>query len=154
MLTLIERAERTLDEQTQQQVERNLRQGNLTFDDFLSQLKQLRSMGSLQSVLEMVPGGTRLMGQVQGDPEAEMRRMEAIILSMTRQERAHPDIIKGSRRRRIARGSGTQVSDVNKLLKARDQMQQMVKQFGLGALPQAGGRRRGNALSGLGRLFG
>ncbi len=154
MLTLIERAERTLDEQTQQQVERNLRQGNLTFDDFLSQLKQLRSMGSLQSVLEMVPGGARLMGQVQGDPEAEMRRMEAIILSMTRQERAHPDIIKGSRRRRIARGSGVQVSDVNKLLKARDQMQQIVKQFGLGALPQAGGRRRGNALSGLSRLLG
>ncbi|MGH7920588.1 MAG: signal recognition particle protein [Candidatus Dormibacteraceae bacterium] len=154
VMTLIERAERTLDEETQQQVERNLRQGNLTFDDFLLQLKQLRSMGSLQSVLEMVPGGNQLMGQVAGDPEAEMRRMEAIILSMTRQERARPDIIKGSRRRRIARGSGAQVSDVNKLLKARDQMQQMVKQFGLGGMPQLGGRRRGSALSGLGRLLG
>jgi signal recognition particle subunit SRP54 len=110
-------------------------------------------MGSLQSVLEMVPGGNQLLGQVQGDPESEMRRKEAIILSMTRQERARPDIIKGSRRRRIAAGSGTHVSDVNKLLKARDQMQQLVKQFGLGGMPQLGGKRRG-ALGGLGRLLG
>ncbi|MFZ0218266.1 MAG: signal recognition particle protein [Candidatus Dormiibacterota bacterium] len=153
MLTLIERAEQHLDEETAAQVERSLRQGNLTFDDFLAQLKQLRGMGSLQSVLEMVPGGNQLLGQVQGDPESEMRRMEAIILSMTRQERARPDIIKGSRRRRIAAGSGTQVSDVNKLLKARGQMQQMVKQFGLGGMPQLGGQRRG-ALGGLGRLLG
>lgn len=84
-----------------------------------------------------------------------MRRMEAIILSMTRQERARPEIIKGSRRRRIARGSGTQVSDVNKLLKARDQMQQIVRQFGGGGVPQLAGRRRGgHAMSGLSRLFG
>ena len=154
VLTLIERAERQLDQETAAQMERTLRQGNLTFDDFLAQLKQLRGMGSLQSVLEMVPGGSQLMGQVQGDPEQEMRRMEAIILSMTRQERARPEIIKGSRRRRIATGSGTQVSDVNKLLKARDQMQQLVKQFGLGGgLPQLGGRRRG-ALGALGRRLG
>jgi signal recognition particle subunit SRP54 len=150
MLTLIERAEQTVDREAAQQVERNLRHGQMTFDDFLLQIQQLRKMGSFQSVLEMMPGGGRLMGDVPADPEKEMRRMEAIILSMTPGERGRPDIIDGRRRRRIAAGSGTQVSDVNKLLKARDQMQQMVKQLGMGALP---GRRKG-VLNGLGRLMG
>jgi signal recognition particle subunit SRP54 len=154
MLSLIEKAERTVDRQTAEQMERSLRQGQLTFDDFLAQIRQLRSMGSVQSVVEMLPGGAKMIGQVQGDPEKEMRRMEAIIQSMTRQERGRPDIIDGRRRRRIAAGSGAQVSDVNKLLKAREQMQQLVKQLGGGALPGMGGRRRGGRLAGLGRLFG
>jgi signal recognition particle subunit SRP54 len=156
MLTLIEKAERTVDREEAKQVERSLRAGQLTFDDFLVQIRQLRSMGSVASVIEMLPGAGQLKGQIGDvDPEAEVRRMEAIILSMTRRERARPEIIDGSRRRRIAAGSGTQVTDVNRLLKSREQMQQLIRQFGLGG-PGGGGRRRRNArgMGGLGRLFG
>jgi signal recognition particle subunit SRP54 len=155
MLSLIEKAERAVDKQEAQQVERSLRAGQLTFDDFLVQIRQLRSMGSMASVIEMLPGAGQIKGQLaDADPEAEVNRMEAIILSMTRRERARPDIIDGSRRRRIAAGSGTQVVDVNRLLKAREQMQQMVRQFGLG--PTGGKRRRrgGRGLGGLGRFMG
>jgi signal recognition particle subunit SRP54 len=155
MLTLIERAERSVDQQQAKQVERSLRAGQLTFDDYLVQIRQLRSMGSIESVIEMLPGAAQLKGQLaESNPEAEVNRMEAIILSMTKRERARPDIIDGSRRRRIAAGSGTQVTDVNRLLKSREQMQQLVRQFGLGG---AGGRRkrgRGRGMGGLGRLLG
>jgi signal recognition particle subunit SRP54 len=153
MLTLIEKAERSVDREEAQKVEKNLRSGHLTFDDFLVQIRQLRSMGSVGGVLEMLPGGAQLKGQVsEVDAESEVGRMEAIILSMTRRERARPDIIDGSRRRRIAAGSGTRVTDVNRLLKSREQMQQLVKQFGLGGGRK--GRRGGPSLTGLGRLFG
>jgi signal recognition particle subunit SRP54 len=148
VLTLIERAERVVDRQEAQRVEKHLRTGHLTFDDFLIQLRQLRNMGSFQSVLEMLPGAVQLKGQLEeADPEAELRKMEAIILSMTRAERARPEIIDGSRRRRIAAGSGTRVSDVNRLLKAREQMQLMARQLGLGG---GAGRRR----PWFGRFFG
>ena len=156
VLTLIEKAERSVDQEEAKQVERSLRAGQLTFDDFLVQIRQLRSMGSVASVIEMLPGAGQLKGQIaDADPEAEVRRMEAIILSMTRRERARPEIIDGSRRRRIAAGSGTQVADVNRLLKAREQMQQLVRQFGLGG-PAGGRRRRGGrrGMGGLGRLMG
>src|SRR4029077_12516649 len=114
---------------------------------FLVQVRQLRSMGSLEGILDMVPGGAALKGQVPAgaDTERDVRRMGAVILSMTKRERAHPEIIDGARRRRIARGSGLQPADVNKVLKARDAMQKLAKQFGLG-------NRGGKA--GLGRLFG
>ena len=155
VLTLIEKAERTVDREQAKQVERNLRSGHLTFDDFLVQIQQLRSMGSVASVIEMMPGAGQLKGQLtEGDPEAEVNRMEAIILSMTRRERARPEIIDGSRRRRIAAGSGTQVADVNRLLKAREQMQQLVRQFGLGGTGGRKGRRGRRPGPGLGRLFG
>src|SRR6267378_420842 len=146
VLSLVERAERSIDQEAAKEVESHLRAGHLTFDDFLVQVRQLRSMGSLEAILEMVPGGAKLKGQVAGaDTEREVRRMEAVILSMTRRERAHPEIIDGARRRRIAKGSGLQPADVNKVLKARDAMQKLAKQFGLG-------NRGGKA--GLGRLFG
>src|SRR5262245_28295200 len=153
MLTLIEKAERAVDRQEAERVERSLRAGQLTFDDFLVQIRQLRSMG-MDSVLDMLPGAGQIKGQLaESDPEAEVGRMEAIILSMTRRERARPEIIDGSRRRRIAAGSGTQVVDVNRLLKAREQMQQMVRQFGLGG-PGGKRRRRGRRAAGLGRFLG
>src|SRR5205807_10179447 len=105
----------------------------LSFDDFLIQIRQLRSMGSIEGILEMLPGGAALKSQVGGqDTEKEMGRMEAIILSMTPRERARPELIDGARKRRIARGSGTQPSDINRLLKARDAMQKLAKQFGQG----------------------
>jgi signal recognition particle subunit SRP54 len=146
VLSLIERAERTIDQEAAKEVESHLRSGHLTFDDFLVQVRQLRSMGSLEGILDMVPGGARLKGQVAGaDAEREVRRMEAVILSMTARERTHPDIIDGARRRRIARGSGLQPADVNRVLKAREAMQKVAKQFGLG--------NRGSK-AGASRLFG
>jgi len=146
VLTLIERAERSVDQESAKEVESHLRSGRLTFDDFLVQVRQLRKMGSLEGILDMVPGGAALKGQVAGaDTEREVRRMEAVILSMTARERAHPEIIDGARRRRIARGSGLQPADVNRVLKARDAMQKLAKQFGVG---DRGGK------AGLGRLFG
>jgi signal recognition particle subunit SRP54 len=160
VLTLIERAERTVDRHDAERIERSLRAGQLSFDDLLAQIRQLRNMGSLDSVIEMMPGGANLLrGELaETDTEAEMRKNEAIILSMTRRERARPDIIDGSRRRRIAAGSGTQVTDVNRLLKSREQMQQMMKQFGLAGTGRGRGRKRtrGNRppMGGIGRLPG
>ena len=131
VLSLIEKAERSLDRDKAAEVERNLRAGQLSFDDFLAQIRQVRSMGSLEGMLDLVPGGGAIKGQIaQADPEKEMRRMEAMILSMTPQERARPDVIDGRRKRRIARGSGLEPADVNRLLKARDAMQKLARQFG------------------------
>jgi len=147
MLTLIERAERTLDKEQAVEVERHLRAGQLSFDDLLAQMRQLRSMGPLEGVLDMIPGGAALKNQVAGaNTEQEVKKMEAIILSMTKRERAHPDVIDGARKRRIARGSGVQPADVNKVLKARETMQKLAKQFGAV-------NRKGKAV-GLPRLFG
>src|SRR5690348_8062840 len=153
VLTLIEKAERVVDREKAAEVEKHLRAGQLSFDDFLAQIRQLRGMGSLEGVLDMVPGGGALKGQLAGaDTEKEMRKMEAIILSMTPRERAHPELLDGARKRRIARGSGTQPADVNRLLKARDAMQKMAKQFGavnrkgrLAGLPGMGGFQKGGA---------
>ncbi len=157
VLSLIEKAERSVDREAAEKVEKNLRTGHVTFDDFLLQLKQLQSMGSVASVVEMLPGGNQLKGQLADvNPEAEVKRMEAIILSMTRQERSRPQLLDGSRRRRVAAGSGTAVTDVNRVLKAREQMQQVLKQMGIGlGTGKKGGRSRGvGNLGGLGRLFG
>jgi signal recognition particle subunit SRP54 len=144
VLTLIERVEQTVDKDKALEVERHMRAGHLSFDDFLTQIRQLRGMGPLEGVLDMLPGGGVLKGQVAGtDTEQEVRKMEAIILSMTARERAHPELIDGARKRRIARGSGMQPADVNRLLKAREAMQKLAKQFG---------NRRGKA--GVARLFG
>ena len=148
VLSLIEKAERSVDKDKAAEVERHLRAGQLSFDDFLSQIRQLRGMGSLEAMLEMVPGGGALKGQLAGaDTEKEMRRMEAIILSMTPRERAHPELIDGARKRRIARGSGVQPADINRLLKAREAMQKLAKQFG-------GVNRKGKKLIGLPGVYG
>jgi signal recognition particle subunit SRP54 len=147
VLTLIERAERTLDKEKAVLVERHLRAGQLSFDDLLAQMQQLRSMGSLDAVLGMIPGGGALKNQVgSANTEQEVRKMEAIILSMTKRERAHPEVIDGARKRRIARGSGVQPADVNKVLKARDTMQKLAKRI-------EAVNRKGKAV-GLPRLFG
>jgi signal recognition particle subunit SRP54 len=144
VLTLIERAELTVDKEKAQEVERRMRAGHLTFDDFLAQMRQVRAMGPLEGMLDMIPGGKALKSQVAGtDTDKEVRRMEAIILSMTARERAHPELIDGARKRRIARGSGVQPADVNRLLKARETMQKLAKQLG---------SRSGKA--GVARLFG
>jgi signal recognition particle subunit SRP54 len=147
MLSLIEKAERSIDQTKAAEVEKHLRAGQLSFDDFLSQIRQVRGMGSLEGMLDMVPGGGALKGQLAGaDPEKEMKRMEAIILSMTPKERANPQLIDGARKRRIARGSGVQPADINRLLKAREAMQKLAKQFG------SVGRK--GKLGGLPRMYG
>jgi len=146
VLSLIEKAEGAIDQEKAAGVERHLRAGHLSFDDFLAQIHQLKSMGSLEGMLDMVPGGGQLKGQLAGaDTEREMKRMEAIILSMTPRERARPELIDGARKRRIARGSGVQPADINRLLRARETMQKLVRQFGamnrkgkLAGIPQIG----------------
>ena len=147
VLTLIERAERAVDKDKAVEVEKRMRAGQLTFDDMLAQMKQVSSMGSLENVLDMLPGGGALKGQLAGqDTEKEVKKMEAIILSMTKRERAHPEVIDGARKKRIARGSGVQPSDVNRVLKAREAMQKLARQFGAV-------NRKGKAV-GPSRLFG
>jgi signal recognition particle subunit SRP54 len=151
MLTLIERAQASIDQETAAQLERNVRSGRITFDDLLVQMRQLRQMGPLENVVAMLPGAGKLKDQVAGPgAERDVRRMEAVIQSMTRQERSHPERIDGSRRRRIARGSGTQVADVNRVLKAREQMEQLMKQL-TGGKAGKGGFDMGNLMGRLPR---
>ncbi len=128
VLSLIEKAEETVDREKAAEMEARLRRAEFTFDDFLEQLKQLRKMGSLSGILSMLPGvpGMKQLKNVQVD-DRQVDRVEAMIFSMTRQERRHPDLIDGSRRRRIAKGSGTSVQDVNTLLKQYREMQKMLK---------------------------
>ncbi len=132
VLTLVERAQEQFDQKkAEEMVERSFA-GRLTMDDWLAQLRQLRGMGSLEGVLGMLPGGRKLVQQAGAamPSEQDLGRMEAIVLSMTAQERRHPELIKGSRRKRIALGSGTTIADVNRLLKGFEQMQGMFKSLG------------------------
>jgi signal recognition particle subunit SRP54 len=132
VLTLVERAQEQFDsKKAEEMVERSFA-GRLTMDDWLNQLRQLRSMGSLEGVLGMLPGGRKMMQQAGAamPSEQDLGRMEAIVLSMTTAERKHPELIKGSRRKRIALGSGTTIADVNRLLKGFEQMQGMFKSLG------------------------
>jgi len=134
VLTLIEKAEAAVAEDEQEELERRLRAGEFTFDDFLASYRMLRRMGPLKGVLKLIPGLGQQLDGVDLD-EKQMGRVEAIVLSMTPQERRLPHIINGPRRRRIAAGSGTTIDEVNKLLQARKQMQKMMKQIGKGKLP-------------------
>ena len=134
VLTLIERAEAAAEEDEQAEMERRMRAGQFTFDDFLQAQRMMRKMGSLQSIVGMIPGLGKQMKGLNVD-ERELGRLEAIVLSMTAEERARPEIINGSRRARIAQGSGTTVQQVNQLMTARKQMQKMMKQMGKGKMP-------------------
>jgi signal recognition particle subunit SRP54 len=134
VLTLIEKAEEAASEEDQAAMEARMRAGEFSFDDFLTSYRMLRKMGPLKGVLSMVPGlGNQLKGIDVDDKE--LARVEAIVLSMTPQERRMPHLIDGSRRKRIAAGSGTDIQQVNKLLSARKQMQKMMKQMGKGKMP-------------------
>ncbi len=116
-MTLIERAEEAAEQDEAEEMERRLRSGRFTFDDFLKSYDMMRKMGSLRSVLSMVPGLGKQMQGVDVDERA-LEWARAIVFSMTREERARPELINGSRRARIARGSGTTVQQVNQLLRA------------------------------------
>ena len=133
VLTLIERAQEHVDESQAKDMERKLRAGQLTLTDFMEQLKQVKKMGPLEGIIGMLPGAGKLKNLAGALPsDDQLREMEAIILSMTKAERDRPDTINGSRRRRIAAGSGTDIAAVNRLLKGFQQMQQMMKQMGKG----------------------
>jgi signal recognition particle subunit SRP54 len=134
VLTLIEKAEQAADRDEQARLEEQFLAGEFTFDDFLASYKMLRRMGPLKGVLSMLPGvGKQLQGLDVN--EKDMSRVEAIVLSMTPQERRLPHLIDGSRRKRIAAGSGTTIQQVNQLLSARKQMQKMMKQMKKGKMP-------------------
>jgi signal recognition particle subunit SRP54 len=134
VLTLIEKAEAAADEEESADLEQQMLKGQFTFDDFLKAYKMLRRMGPLQGILKMIPGMKDQLGDVEVD-ENQMGRVEAIVLSMTPQERRSPIVIDGKRRIRIAKGSGATVEQVNQLLEARKQMEKMMKQMGRGKMP-------------------
>jgi signal recognition particle subunit SRP54 len=132
VLSLIERAEQLYDEDQAKRMQKKLVKGSFDFEDFLGSMQQMRKLGPLQDILKMIPG----MGQIARDEELvsekDLKRIEAIICSMTKDERRNPDIIKGRRKERIAKGSGTQVQEVTQLVSQFKQMQRMMKQVGKG----------------------
>jgi signal recognition particle subunit SRP54 len=141
VMTLIEKAEEAYDEDQAAELERKLRKQEFGLDDFLDQLRQVRRMGPLQSLIGMIPGlGKELQG-VKVD-EREFDRIQAIILSMTPEERRHPELIKGSRRLRIARGSGVDVQSVKALIKQFEQMRKLMRQLAQGRMPDLGALMR------------
>ena len=142
VLTLIEKAGKEFDEREAEQMEKRLRAGEFDLEDFLGQLRQMRRLGPLQGILSMLPGVGSQMKGMKVD-EREIDRIEAIILSMTAYERRHPDLIKGSRRLRIARGSGTNVQAVNQLVKQFAQVRKVMRQVGRGKMPDLGALARG-----------
>jgi signal recognition particle subunit SRP54 len=142
VMTLVEKAEREFDQQKAQELERKIRKQEFTLDDFLDQLHQVRRMGPVSGLLKMIPGMGAQMGNMKVD-ERELDRVQAIITSMTPEERTNPSIINGSRRRRIAQGSGTNVSAVNQLIKQFGQMQKVMRQMSQGKMPSLSQLARG-----------
>jgi signal recognition particle subunit SRP54 len=143
VLTLVEKAERQMDERQAAELERKIRKQQFTLDDFLDQMHQIRKMGPLTSLLKMMPGVGSQLGNLKID-DRDLDRLQAIITSMTPEERRNPGILNGSRRRRIALGSGTNVQAVNQLVKQFGQMRKMMRQLQQGKMPSlsqmAGGR--------------
>jgi signal recognition particle subunit SRP54 len=142
VLTLIEKAEAAFDEDEARAMEEKLRKAEFTFEDFLSQMQAVKKMGPLSQVLGMMPGMSKLpIGDA--DIDGQLPRIEAMIRSMTPQERNDPHVINGSRRKRIATGSGATIQEVNKLVKQFDQVRKMVKQLsgGKGKMRMPGGMK-------------
>ncbi|HEY6069572.1 MAG TPA: signal recognition particle protein [Gaiellaceae bacterium] len=138
VLTLIERAEEAVEEDEQKELEARMLKGQFSFDDFLKSYKMIRRMGPIQGVLKMIPGVGKQLDGLDDVDEKQFGRVEAIILSMTAQERAMPRVIDGSRRKRIAGGSGTTVEEVNRLLDARKEMEKLMKGMSRGKMPDLG----------------
>ena len=129
--TLIERTQENFHEEQAAELERKMRESSFDLEDFLGQLQQLKGMGPLSSLLEMVPGMSAIKGRLPTDEmsEGQLKKVEALIRSMTPEERQRPEIIRGGRRRRIARGSGATLQDVNQLLNMHRQMQKTMRQM-------------------------
>jgi signal recognition particle subunit SRP54 len=140
MLSLIEQAERTMDSDEVAKSASRLMQGQFTLEDFLSQLRQVKKMGSLGGLMRLMPGMNKEMREAAGQiDDGEVGKVEAIVCSMTRAERSDPSILDGSRRSRVARGSGTSIQDVNSLLKQFKEMQKMMKGMASGNMPNLPG---------------
>ncbi len=139
VLSLVEKAQAQIDEKEAERLEEKIRKNQFTFEDFLEQMKMIKKMGSLRDLLGMIPGMDKQLRNVQIDDKA-MNRVEAIILSMTREERLNPRILNGSRRRRIAMGSGSTTQDVNRLIKQFEDMQKMMRSMTKGGRPMIGGQ--------------
>ena len=160
VLTLIEKTEAVIEEKEAEELARKMRKAEFNLEDFRTQMRRLRSMGSLESLLKLIPGMGALRNKL-GDmavPEKDLNRTEAIINSMTKQERGDPKLINGSRRQRIAKGSGTTVQDVNNLLRQFEQMRDMMKRMaggmpsgmgGAGAMPPGLGNALGGGFGGM-----
>ena len=149
--SLIEKAAAEVDEEQAKELSQKLRKAEFDYNDFLTQMQQIKKMGGMGSILSMMPGmGNQLSGVDMDEGEKSMHRVESIILSMTKEERANPNLINPSRKQRIAKGAGVEVSEVNRLVKQFDQMKKMMKQMpGL----MGGGKRKGG-FGGLGGLLG
>ena len=148
MLTLIEKAEKQIDEKAAAKLEQKLKKNKFDLNDLLDQLEQIKNMGSIKDLLGMIPGMSKKIGDAEID-ERQFDRIQAIIRSMTQKERVNPDIINPSRKRRIAAGSGTQVEDVNRVLKQYRDMQKMFKQMNSKSL-----KRKMSRMGGMGGGFG
>ncbi|GJM59848.1 MULTISPECIES: signal recognition particle protein [Persicobacter] len=143
VVSLVERAQQAFDEDEAKRINQKIRKNQFNFEDFLSQLAQIKKMGNLKDLVGMLPGVGKMMKDIDIDDDA-FKPIEAIILSMTKEERENPELLDGSRRRRIAKGSGTTVQDVNKLLKQFNEMRKMMK-----TMNKLTGSRRGMGLSNL-----
>jgi signal recognition particle subunit SRP54 len=146
VLTLIERAEAAVEEDEQKELEARMLKGQFSFDDFLKSYKMIRRMGPIQGVLKLIPGLGKQLDSLDAVDEKQLARVEAMILSMTPLERARPSVIDGSRRQRIALGSGTSVEEVNRLLDARKQMERLTKMMSRGKVPDLGALASGGQL--------
>jgi len=137
MLTFIEKAEKTLDEKKAKELEKKVKTATFNLEDFLTQIRAIQKMGSLGQLAEMIPGLSQLSGRLSDDTgEKQLKKIEAIVLSMTPEERRNPAILDGSRRRRIAQGSGAKIQDVNQLLNQFRLMQKLMKMGAGGKLPK------------------
>ena len=130
VLSLIEKAQQSIDQDKALELEKKLREQRFTLEDFLDQLREFRSMGPMEDILGMLPGMNNSKLKNLKLDEKEIKRVEAIIQSMTREERTVPDILNSSRKKRIAKGSGTSVQDVNRLVRQFEQTQKMIQQLG------------------------
>ena len=152
MLTLIEKATQTVDEKDAEKLAKKVKEKGFDLNDLLDQMKQIQKMGSIRSLMKLIPGAGNIKDEQLEQGETQLKKTEAMINSMTKKEREKPSIIDPKRKRRIAAGSGTQVSDINQLLKQFEQMQKMMKQFGLGGNLHGKKSRKNRAalLKGLG----
>jgi signal recognition particle subunit SRP54 len=149
ILTLIEKAEAEVDEEKAKEMSQKLRKAEFDYNDFLDQMNQIRKMGGLGSIMSMMPGMNQLKGDMPEVDEGAMKRVEAIILSMTKEERANPSLMNPSRKKRIAAGAGVNISEVNRIVKQFDQMKKMMKQMS-GMMNS----KKSKGLGGLGNMFG
>ncbi|MBM4166207.1 MAG: signal recognition particle protein [Ignavibacteria bacterium] len=137
VVTLVEKVQEQVDETKAQKLEEKIRKSSFTFEDFLEQLQEIKKMGPLQNVLKMLPGMNRISSAAMNVDDGALKYAEAIICSMTREERLKPHILNGNRRKRIAKGSGTTIQEVNRVLKQFSEMQQMMKTLSKGKVPAA-----------------